>query len=76
MEELSLNYFSQHAGINDTLVSNIGLGFIRDTEVLVISGFRYPLFVETFTLFCCLLSVFKMGEQEQGKYSLLQGGVE
>lgn len=74
MEELSLNYFSQHACIHDTLVVNTGLGFIRDTEVLGVSGFRYPLFVETFALFSCLLSVFKMGKQEQGKYRLLLGG--
>lgn len=50
--------------------------FIRGTEVLAISGFGYPLFVETFALFGCLLSVFQMGKQEQGKYRLLLGGVE
>ena len=73
---MSFNRFSQHARINDTYVSNTGLGFMRDPEVLAISGFGYPLVVETFALSGCLLSVFQMGKQEQGKYRLLLGGVE
>lgn len=47
---MNLNYFSQRICINDTLVFRTRLGFIRVTEVLDISGFRYALFVQNFVL--------------------------
>lgn len=56
MKELNLNDFSRQVCINDILVFRIGLGFIRDTTVLANSGFKSALLVETFALFCCLVS--------------------